>query len=105
MPTASQEPGRLNLAFVRGDAWSRTLDFDEPADITSYTFTAGLYSTVTGVLVQAIACTKISAAEGKLGLALTAVQTAALDVGTYHFRVSWGPTARRIYEGYCEVLA
>lgn len=104
MPTASQEPGRLNLSFVRGDAWSRTLDFDEPADITGYTFASGLYSTVTGTLVQAITCTVISAAEGQLGLSLTANQTAALNTGTYHFRVTWGPTARRIYEGFCEVL-
>lgn len=104
MPTAPQEPGRLNVSLVRGDSWSRTLDFDEPADITGYTFSAGLYSVVTGTLVQAITCTVISAVGGQLGLSLTYGQTAALDAGTYHFRVNWGPTARRIYEGYCEVL-
>ena len=104
MPTAPQEPGRLNLSFNRGDAWSRTLDFDEPADITGYTFAAGLYSTVTGDLVQAITTTVVDAVTGQVNLSLTAVQTAAIPAGTYEFRLSWGPTARRVYEGFAEVL-
>lgn len=104
MVTASQAPGQLSVSFVRGDAWSRTIDFSEPADLTGYTFSSGLYSPVSGSLVQAITCTVISAAEGQVGLSLTAAQTADLAAGTYQFRVTWGPTARRIYEGFAEVL-
>ena len=104
MATADQVPGLLNLSFVRGDAWSRLVDFSNPASITGYTFTAGLHSTVTGGLVQAITCTVTDAATGQLTLSLTAEQTAAMAPGTYQFRLAWGPTARRIYEGYCEVL-
>ena len=105
MADALQEPGLLNLSFVRGDAWSRLVDFSSPASLTGYTFTAGLYSAVTGGLVQEITCTVTDEGAGQLTLSLTAVQTAALAAGTYRFRLAWGPTARRIYEGYCEVLA
>ena len=104
MTDALQEPGVLNLSFVRGDAWSRLVDFSSPASITDYTFSAGLYSTVTAALVQPITCTTTDAAAGQLTLSLTAEQTAVLAAGTYQFRLAWGPTARRIYEGYCEVL-
>lgn len=104
MPTAPQEPGRLNVSFVRGDAWGQLVDFSSPANVTGYTFAAGLYSTVTGDLVQAITATVVDAATGQVNLSLTAVQTAAIPAGTYEFRMSWGPTARRVYEGFAEVL-
>lgn len=105
MADALQEPGLLNLSFVRGDSWSRLVDFSDPASITGYTFTAGLYSTVTAALIQSITCTVTDAAEGQLTLSLSAEQTSALAAGTYKFRLAWGPTSRRIYEGFCEVLA
>jgi hypothetical protein len=105
MGTATQQPGELNITFVRGDYWSQLIDFSDPADISAYTFSSGLYSTVTGQLVQEITCTVTSAAQGQLTLSLTANQTAALAAGSYQFRVTWGPTARRLYQGYCEVLA
>lgn len=105
MATAPQEPGILNVSFTRGDAWGRLVDFSAPANITGYTFTAGLHSTVTGALVQAITCTVVDAAAGQVNLSLTAEQTAGLKAGTYEFRMDWGPTARRIYQGVCEVLA
>lgn len=104
MPNAPQEPGRLNVSFVKGDAWAQLLDFSTPANITGYTFAAGLYATTTGELVQAITCTVVDATAGQVNLSLTATQTAAMTAGTYELRVSWGPTARRIYEGYAEVL-
>ena len=104
MPIAPQEPGRLNVSFVRGDAWSQLIDFSTPANITNYTFTSGLYATTTGDLVQSITCTVTDAAAGQVNLSLTAVQTAAIPAGTYEFRLAWGPTARRVYEGYAEVL-
>jgi hypothetical protein len=105
MPIAPQEPGRLNVSFVRGDAWSQLVDFSTPANVTGYTFASGLYATTTGELVQAITTTVVDAAAGQVNLSLTAVQTAAITAGTYEFRLTWGPTARRVYEGYCEVLA
>lgn len=105
MPIAPQEPGRLNVSFVRGDAWSQLVDFSSPANVTGYTFASGLYSTVSGELVQAITATVVDASAGQVNLSLTAVQTAGIAAGTYEFRVSWGPTARRVYEGFCEVLA
>ena len=104
MATAPQEPGVLNVSFTRGADWSLLLDFAEPASIVGYTFTSGLYSTITGGLVQAVTCTVVDASIGKINLSLTSSQTAAMTAGTYEFRVTWGPVARRVYEGYCEVL-
>jgi hypothetical protein len=104
MAIAPQEPGVLNVSFNRGADWSLLIDFSDPASIVGYTFTSGLYSTITGSLVQAITCTVVDAGLGKVNLSLTSSQTAAMTAGTYDFRVSWGPSSRRVYEGYCEVL-
>jgi hypothetical protein len=104
MPNAPQEPGRLNVSFVKGDAWAQLVDFSTPANIIGYTFASGLYATTTGDLVQAITCTVTDAAAGQVNLSLTAAQTAAIPAGTYEFRMAWGPTARRVYEGFAEVL-
>lgn len=104
MAVAPQEPGVLNVSFTRGADWSQLIDFDTPPSITGYTFTAGLFSTITGALLQAITCTVTDAAAGRVNLSLTAAQTAAMTPGTYHFRLSWGPVARRVYQGYAEVL-
>lgn len=105
MSTAPQEPGVLNLSFVRGEAWAKLVDFSSPANVTGYTFMAGLYSTITGSLVQAITTTIVDASAGQVNLSLTAAQTASLKAGTYEFRLDWGPVARRVYQGVCEVLA
>lgn len=104
MPSVDQVPGTLNARFTRGAAWSVLLDFDNPASLVGYTFEAGLFSTVTGSLSQAITTSAVDAATGQINLSLTATQTAALAAGTYELRVSWGPVARRIYQGYVEVL-
>lgn len=105
MATADQSPGVLNVGFNRGAEWSLLLDFDDPASLVGYTFDSGLYSTVTGAAVQAITTTVVNAGVGQINLSLTATQTASLAAGTYEIRVSWGPVARRIYQGYCEVRA
>lgn len=105
MATASQEPGRLNTSFTRGANWSLMLDFDDPPSLAGYTFDAGLYSPVTGTLAQTVTTAITDAAAGQVNLSLTATQTAALAAGTYELRVTWGPVARRIYQGYCEVRA
>ena len=104
MSTAPQEPGVLNVSFSRGEVWSKLVDFAEPASLAGYTFDAGLYSVVTGSLVQAITTSVVDAAEGQVNLSLAAAQTAALPAGTYEFRLTWGPVSRRIYQGFCEVL-
>ena len=104
MTTAPQEPGRLNVSFTRGAVWSMLVDFDDPASLVGYTFTSGLYSPVTHSLVQPITVTVVDASVGQINLSLTASQTAALAAGTYEFLVEWGPVARRIYQGFCEVL-
>ena len=61
-------------------------------------------STVTGSLVQAVTVSNVNLSIGQINLSLTALQTASLAAGTYEFRVDWGPVARRVYQGYCEVL-
>lgn len=104
MASIDQTPGVLNARFTRGAAWSVLLDFDEPASLSGYTFDAGLYSTVTGSLSQAITTSVVDAATGQVNLSLTSTQTASLAAGTYELRVSWGPVSRRIYQGFVEVL-
>lgn len=104
MSSAPQEPGVLNVSFSRGEVWSKLVDFAEPASLVGYTFTSGLYSVVSGGLVQAITTSVVDASAGQVNLSLTAAQTAALAAGTYEFRLTWGPVSRRIYQGYCEVL-
>lgn len=105
MTTSPQDPGVLNLSFQRGEVWSKLVDFAEPATLDGYTFASGLYSVVTGSLVQAITVDVVDAATAQINLSLTAAQTAAIPAGTYEFRLTWGPVARRIYQGYCEVRA
>jgi hypothetical protein len=102
MAFAPQEPSPLNVSFVRGDAWALEIDFAE--SIVGKTWTAGLYSLVTGQLVQLVTAAPIDEAAGRLNLSLTATQTAGIPHGSYDFRVAWGPTARRTHEGVCEVL-
>ena len=104
MANAPQNPGTLNVSFNRGAEWSLLVDFSDPASLVGYTFTSGLYSTVTGSLVQAVTVGNVNLSVGQINLSLTASQTASLAAGTYEFRVDWGPVARRVYQGYCEVL-
>ncbi len=105
MTTSPQDPGILNISFQRGEVWSKLVDFSEPASLTGYTFVAGLYSVVTGSLVQAITVDVVDAGAAQINLSLTAAQTAAIPAGTYEFRLTWGPVSRRVYQGYCEVRA
>lgn len=104
MAIAAQQPGVLNLVFSRGEAWSQLVDFSQPASVSGYTFSAGLYSTITGEVAQPITVSVVDASAGQVNMSLTAAQTAALRPGTYEFRLSWGPVDRRVYQGYCEVL-
>lgn len=103
MPAAPQEPAIQNISFVRGDGWAIEVDFAE--SVVGKTFTGGLFSTVTGQLVQAIACEVLDAAAGRVNLSLAESATSGLVAGTYRFRLSWSPATRRIYQGFAEVLA
>jgi len=102
MTAVPQEASRLDVSFVRGDAWGLEVDFAD--DMAEKTFAAGLYSLVTGQLVKALTCTVLSAPERRMNFSLSAAETLALVPGTYEFRVAWSPAERRIYEGFAEVL-
>ncbi len=103
MPSYDQTPGSLNLAFRRGDDVSVLIDFSIP--LTSYTLTAGLTSTVTGLEVEPFTVTVVSAANGQVNVSLTDTQTAALARGTYGWRMSWteGNATRTALTGFVEV--
>jgi hypothetical protein len=105
MTTSPQDPGVLSISFQLGEVWSKLVDFAEPSSLAGYTFAAGLYSVVTGSLVQAITVDVVDEGAAQINLSLTAAQTAAIPAGTYEFRLTWGPVARRVYQGYCEVRA
>ena len=91
MPTFSQLPGDLTVTFVVGDELNFTLDLD--IDVTSYTFTAGVYvvsingffggggGTIKAVGATAIipTITVVNAAAGTLAWGATEVQTVSLS--------------------------
>ena len=107
MPTYTQLPGTLGLAFRRGDELGTTVDFT-PTDLTGYTVTSHIVSAVTGQTVTAITTTLSDAAAGVVGLALTETQTAAISAGTYTWRLEWvapGDVKRTALSGMVEVTA
>jgi len=106
MPTYTQLPGTLGLAFRRSDELGATVDFS--TDLTGYTVTSHIVSAVTGQTVTAITTTLSDAAAGVVGLALTETQTAALSAGTYTWRLEWvapGDVKRTALSGMVEVTA
>lgn len=98
-----QTPGRLNLAFSRGDDFSALIDFS--IDLTGYTVTSGITSLVTGNSVVPFTTTIASAANGQVNVALTDSQTAALARGTYGWQLVWteGNATRTALTGMVEV--
>lgn len=106
MAQVTQLPGSMSLAFRRGDDFSTLVDFS--ISIVSYTTSAGIYSTVTGGLVQAMTATVTDASAGLVSVSLTDTQTAALAAGTYSWRLDWvapGSVQRNALAGTCEVYA
>lgn len=99
-----QTPGRMNLAFSRGDDFSALIDFS--IAMTGYTVTANITSLVTGSQVVPFTTTLESAAEGQVNIALTDSQTASLARGTYGWSLSWteGNATRTALAGMVEVL-
>jgi hypothetical protein len=103
-PLAAQLPGRLDLAFRRGDEFATLLDFS--IDLTGYTSTAAVSSRLTGVTVATFAVTAVNLATGQINLSLTEIQTAALAAGDYDWTLVWsapGVVTRTALSGLLEV--
>lgn len=106
MAISPQTPGLLNVSFVRGDDWGQLLDLS--IDTTGYTFTAAVYSLLTGANVASCTVNHVSPSTGQVNVSLPHTQTASLEAGTYGIKVSWsapGDARRRCIDGMCEVLA
>lgn len=104
MATASQLPGHLAVAFRAGDEYATAIDFS--INTTGYSWSAEVYSVVTGDVVQNPTVSVVSAANGQVNLSWTEAQTAELSPGTYGVRVIWvapGSSQRTALEGMLEV--
>lgn len=104
MATAEQTPGRLDLKFRRGDAFSTMIDFS--ITLVGKTLSAQILSAVTGQLVATPTITAVDLATGQVNLSLTVQQTQALAAGSYSWVFKWaeGVGVRTALEGYVEVL-
>jgi Na+-transporting methylmalonyl-CoA/oxaloacetate decarboxylase beta subunit len=97
----------MSLAFRKGDDFSTLVDFNGTT-LVGCTASAGLYSTVTGALVQSMETTIADAATGQVSVSLTDTQTAGLVAGTYNWRLDWvapGSVQRNALAGTAEVYA
>jgi hypothetical protein len=106
MATISQLPGKLNLDLVRGDEFATLVDFS--INVTGYTFSASVYSTITGSTVITPTVSVVSAATGQVNVGISEAQSEAVAPGTYLWRLSWvapGSATRTALEGVCEVIA
>jgi hypothetical protein len=106
MALVTQLPGSMSIAFRKGDDFSTLIDFS--ISLVSYTVSAGLYSTVTGALVQSMTAAVTDAAAGLVSVSLTDTQTAGLVAGTYAWRLDWvapGSVQRNALAGAAEVYA
>ena len=103
MASYDQSPGRLNLAFSRGDDFSTMIDFS--ITMTGYTVTAAITSLYTGIEVQPLTVSFASAANGQVNVSLTDAQTAAMSRGTYGWVMRWveGAATRTALTGIVEV--
>jgi hypothetical protein len=104
MATYDQLPAPLNLRWTVGNDFSALLDFD--VSLANYTATAAVYSVVTGAQVAAFTTTIPDAAAGKVNIALTDTQTAAIGPGTYRWGLVWtvGATTRTSMEGFVDAM-
>lgn len=104
MATFSAAPGVLNLSFVRGDDFAAIVDVS--LDLTGYTTTASITSSVTGAAVIPFTVSAVSPSEGKISLSLTDSQTSSLARGTYSWRMVWveGTATKTALAGAVEVL-
>jgi transcriptional regulator of nitric oxide reductase len=105
--TYSQLPGTMNLAFKRNGDFATLIDFDGTT-LVDYTVTATVTSLVTGTAVVPFTTTITDASAGKVNIALTDTQTAALPAGTYGWQLDWtapGSVQRTALSGTVEVYA
>lgn len=90
MATLNTLPAVLDVALIKGDEWSLSLDFS--ADLTGYTFTSAVFLTTRTVSTAypgglntqgedaaAVTVTYTNLADGQLSLSLTESQTGSLD--------------------------
>jgi hypothetical protein len=104
MATVSQLPGVLNISLVRGDEFSTLVDFD--VALTGYTFSAQVYSVLTGETLATPTVTAVNLATGQVNVSLQESQTASMRAGTYGWRLVWvapGSAQRTALEGVFEV--
>lgn len=104
MPTAADMPGYLAIGCRKGNSYGTLIDFS--IDVTGHTWTAAVYSLVTGVTVLNPTVTVVNAASGQVNVSLTHTQTTSLAVGTYGWRLDStapGDVKRTYIAGICEV--
>jgi hypothetical protein len=102
---AENLPGQLNLAFRRGDEYGTLVDFS--VSLTGYTFAAQIVSAITGATMATPTVTAVDLAAGQVNVSLTELQTAALEAGTYAWRLVWtapGTVTRTALAGFVEVM-
>jgi hypothetical protein len=104
MATYDQLPATLGLRWTVGDDFSALLDFD--IALVSYSATAGIYSTITGVTVATFTTSITDAAAGKINISLTDAQTTAIGPGTFRWALVWtlGAVSRTSMEGYVDAI-
>lgn len=103
---AENLPGSLNLALRRGDEFGTLVDFSVP--LTGYSFTAQVFSTFTGATIATPTVTAVDLSAGQVNVGMTELQTAALQAGTYGWRLIWvapGNVTRTALQGFVEVVA
>ena len=105
MATYDQLPGQMNLRWRPGDDFGSLLDFD--ISLVGYTATAKVTSTLTGATLATFAVTFPDAAAGKVNIALSDLQTAALGAGTFGWNLTWtsGDVTRTALEGFVDAVA
>lgn len=96
----------MSLALKKANDFSSEIDFS--VDLSGHTVTASVTSLVTGAGVASFATTVTDASAGKVNVALTDTQTAALAAGTYGWQLDWvapGGIQRTALAGTVEVVA
>lgn len=104
MPTYDQLPATLNFRWTVGDDFAALLDFD--ISLVGYTATASVYSVITGAIVATFTTTITDAAAGKINVALSDSQTAAIGPGTFRWGLEWtaGAVTRTAMEGFVDAI-
>jgi hypothetical protein len=103
---AANLPGSLNLSLRRGDEYGTLVDFS--VSLTGYTFSSQIYSTFTGDTIATPTVTAVDLSVGQVNVGMTELQTAALQAGTYGWRLIWvapGNVTRTALQGFVEVVA